>query len=80
MTEPTYNPWHHKPWWCQPWSIILTAITLTGGTWVVTHLWWLTVIVGIPLGLWMSFFVFLWPSLMRQALAQQSSEPLTPPN
>jgi hypothetical protein len=68
------NPWHHKPWWCQPWSILLTGCGLTAGSWLLFHQLWVTVLVGIPLGLWMGFFLLVWPSLMRQALQTRSSE------
>jgi hypothetical protein len=71
MSEATdYKPWEHKPWWCQPWSIVLTGCTAIGGTWWLSHIVWLTILVAIPMSTWMGFFVLVWPSLMRQYLAQ----------
>jgi hypothetical protein len=44
--------WQHKPWWCQPWSILLTGITLIGGSWLVFKIIWLTIIIAIPILTW----------------------------
>jgi hypothetical protein len=61
------NPWSHKPWWCQPWSILLTGITLMGGSWVLWKTIWVTVVVSLPVLIWMSFFLLLWPQLMKNS-------------
>jgi hypothetical protein len=58
------SPWKFKPWWCQPWSIILTAVTLITGSWLVCKIIWLTILVAIPLSIWMGFFIFIWPQMM----------------
>lgn len=71
------NPWQTKPWWCQPWSILLTGCSLIAGSWLMFHLIWLTVLVAIPLMVWMGFFLLIWPRLMRQYL-EQSQGPLSP--
>jgi hypothetical protein len=68
-----YNPWHHKPWWCQPWSILLTGISLIGGSWILFHWIWLTALVTVPIGVWMGFFLLLWPKLMREAAQREDS-------
>ncbi len=60
------NPWKHKPWWCQPWSIVLTTLTLIIGSWLLWKIIWLTVLIAIPVLIWMSFFLFIWPRLMVQ--------------
>lgn len=65
-----YNPWSDKPRWCQPWTILLTGFSLIGGSWLVFHRVWVTGLVSIPLGVWMGFFVLLWPKLMRVAMAE----------
>lgn len=65
--EKSLNIWHYKPWWCQPWSIVLTGITLIGGSWLVLRLWWLTVLVAIPVLTWMIFFVLIYPKLIAQS-------------
>jgi hypothetical protein len=72
QSEPlsTYNPWQAKPWWCQPWSIGLTGITLMGGSWMLFHQWWFTGLVALPVGVWMTYFLILWPSLMRRYQAE----------
>lgn len=70
------NPWNYKPWWCQPWSIILTAITLIGGSWLIFKLIWLTILVAISVLTWMGFFLLIWPKLMIKSgiLEQKSNE------
>lgn len=61
------SPWQYKPWWCQPWSIVLTSCVAIAGSWLLFRTIWVTVLVAIPVLAWMSFFIFLWPSLMRQS-------------
>ncbi|BAY32306.1 hypothetical protein NIES2107_41940 [Nostoc carneum NIES-2107] len=58
------SPWNYKPWWCQPWSIVLTGITLISGSWLVFKTIWLTVIISIPILIWMGFFLLIWPQLI----------------
>jgi len=58
------NPWNYKPWWCQPWSIVLTGTTIIGGSWLLWRIFWLTIIVAIPILIWMGFFLLIWPQLM----------------
>lgn len=70
----SYNPWNYKPWWCQPWSILVTGITLIAGTWLVTKIIWLTILVALPVLAWMGLFLILWPQAMKQA---QTEQPLT---
>jgi hypothetical protein len=62
--------WTLKPWWCQPWSIILTGITLIGGSWWLWHLRWVTIGVAIPVLVWMGFFLLIYPALIMAADAQ----------
>jgi hypothetical protein len=64
MSEQKLNPWNYKPFWCQPWSILLTGITLITGSWLIFKIIWLTVIVAIPILIWMGFFLFVWPQLV----------------
>ncbi|AFY43833.1 DUF6737 family protein [Nostoc sp. PCC 7107] len=65
MTEQKpLNPWEYKPWWCQPWSIILTSVVLISGSCLLFKIVWLTILVSIPVIIWMGFFVFIWPQLM----------------
>jgi hypothetical protein len=67
--------WQIKPWWCQPWSILLTGNGLIGGSWLLLHRWWLTLIVAIPVALWMGFFILFYPRLVKAAgLLDQSLE------
>ncbi len=58
------NPWKYKPWWCQPWSILLTGVTIISGSWLIFHAIWLTVLVSVPVLVWMGFFLLIWPQLM----------------
>jgi len=47
--RPSYNVWSYKPWWCQPWSIALTAISVTVGSWLLFHRYWVTGMVAVPM-------------------------------
>ncbi len=64
------NPWSYKPWWCQPWSILLTGNGMIASSWWLGHRLWLTVLVALPVLMWMGFFLLLWPKLVRQAWAE----------
>ena len=59
--------WQHKPWWCQPWSIALTGFTVIGGSWFWLRIIWLTVLVAVPVLVWMGFFLLVYPRLMAQS-------------
>jgi len=66
MMEKVESPWQHKPWWCQPWSILLTGVTLIVGSWIIFKAVWFTVVVAVPVLVWMGYFLLLWPRLMMQ--------------
>lgn len=44
------------------------------GTWFVTKIVWLTILVALPVLAWMGLFLILWPQAMKQA---HSEQPLT---
>jgi hypothetical protein len=77
MSEHPIDPWSHKPWWCQPWSIVLTGFTLIAASWGLLHLWWVTLLVSVPVLIWMGFFVLLWPRLMVASSLFNNPEDLT---
>ena len=56
VNKPSISVWDYKPWWCQPWSILLTGVTLIGGSWLMLKTIWVTGLVAIPIGAWMGFF------------------------
>ncbi|WP_096595197.1 DUF6737 family protein [Calothrix sp. NIES-2098] len=58
------SPWNYKPWWCQPWSILLTGITIISGTWLLFKTIWLTLLISLPILIWMGFFLLIWPQLI----------------
>ncbi|HIK46808.1 MAG TPA: hypothetical protein IGR64_18325 [Leptolyngbyaceae cyanobacterium M65_K2018_010] len=70
-----YSPWQLKPWWCQPWSIALTGLGLISGSWGLFHRGWLTLLVAIPVTVWMGFFLLLWPRLVRGPEEEQAGTP-----
>ncbi len=72
------NLWKYKPWWCQPWSIFLTGLTLIAGSWIVFKTVWLTVIISIPILVWMGFFLLLWPALIVRGGDLEKFYPLMP--
>lgn len=61
-----FNVWNYKPWWCQPWSIILTGIAIIGGSWLLFHTVWLSIIVALPITAWWSYFLLLYPRMVQQ--------------
>jgi hypothetical protein len=68
MSEPKkVSVWDYKPWWCQPWSIFLTGIALIGGSWFLFEKYWLTGLVAVPIGIWMGFFILIYPRLVVQS-------------
>ena len=64
MTQKSPSVWDYKPWWCQPWSIILTGISLISGSWLLLSNLWITILVAIPVLIWMIYFVLIFPKLM----------------
>ncbi len=60
------NLWTHKPWWCQPWTIILTGISIIGGSWLSFHRLWLTAIISTFITLWWVYFLIIVPRLFKQ--------------
>ncbi|MBD2356541.1 hypothetical protein H6G41_18235 [Tolypothrix sp. FACHB-123] len=68
MTEnKPLSPWNFKPWWCQPWSILLTGVTIISGSWLLFKTIWLTVLISIPILIWMGFFLLIWPQLIMRS-------------
>ncbi|AFY75419.1 hypothetical protein Syn7502_03582 [Synechococcus sp. PCC 7502] len=65
-TEKPDSVWNHKPWWCQPWSILLTGIAIISSSWLLFKLIWLSILVAIPILIWMGFFLILFPRLALQ--------------
>ncbi|NEO87476.1 MAG: hypothetical protein F6J87_24925 [Spirulina sp. SIO3F2] len=70
--QPT-SVWQLKPWWCQPWSIWLTGSGAIATSWLIFHRVWLTGLVGLPLTVWMIYFLLIYPRLFAQMM--QESEP-----
>ena len=68
------SPWKYKPWWCQPWSILLTGVTLIGGSWVIFKTVWLTTLVCVPVLTWMGFFLIIWPKLVISSGVLESEQ------
>ncbi|MDY7002849.1 MAG: DUF6737 family protein [Cyanobacteriota bacterium] len=67
IEQEKFNPWNYKPWWCQPWSILMTGIAIISGSWLVFRIVWLTLIISIPILVWMGFFLVIWPKLMAES-------------
>ncbi|PSF37713.1 hypothetical protein C7H19_09180 [Aphanothece hegewaldii CCALA 016] len=71
MSNPqSFNVWNYKPWWCQPWSILLTGITIIGGTWFLFHKIWLVLVISFPILVWWVYFLIIYPKLVQQALIE----------
>ncbi|WP_036484880.1 DUF6737 family protein [Myxosarcina sp. GI1] len=65
--------WNYKPWWCQPWSIILTGVSIIGGSWLLFHTVWISVGISIPIAVWWVYFLILYPQMMKEYLEQSSN-------
>lgn len=70
--QPT-SVWQLKPWWCQPWSIWLTGSGAIAGSWLLFHRLWVTGLVGLPLTVWMVYFLLIYPRLFAQMLQNDGS-------
>jgi hypothetical protein len=57
--------WAVKPWWCQPWTIVLTGLSVTGGSWLVFEKWWLTTALATGVLLWWWLFLVVVPAAYR---------------
>ena len=66
------NVWNYKPWWCQPWSIILTGISVIGGSWLLFNTIWISILISMPIIVWWIYFLILYPQMMQKYLASQS--------
>ena len=73
MTQKSPSIWNYKPWWCQPWSIILTGISLIGGSWLLLLNLWITIFVAIPVLIWMTYFVLIFPKLAIASIEKDPS-------
>lgn len=70
----SFNPWNYKPWWCQPWSILLTGVVVMTGSWLVFKSLWLTIPLSLLIFVWWSYFLILWPQLIRESLKSDETE------
>jgi hypothetical protein len=59
--------WSYKPWWCQPWSILLTGVTLISGSWLLFKTLWVSILIAVPILVWMGFFLLLYPRLALES-------------
>ncbi len=73
--ENSESLWSHKPWWCQPWSILLTGTLLITGSWILFHTLWLTIVVALPVLVWMGFFIIVVPRLWTRSAADLREHP-----
>ncbi len=60
------SPWNYKPWWCQPWSILLTGTVVITGSWLLAKVIWLTLLISLPILLWWTYFLLIWPQLIEK--------------
>jgi hypothetical protein len=71
------NPWNYKPWWCQPWSILLTGVVIVLGSWAILKTVWVTVLVSLPILIWWTYFLLIWPQLIRLSDTLENNQQLT---
>ncbi|NES81332.1 MAG: hypothetical protein F6K10_07915 [Moorea sp. SIO2B7] len=63
-SQKSLNPWNYKPWWCQPWSIVLTGVLIVSSSWLLLKNIWVTIVVSLPILVWWTYFLILWPRLI----------------
>ena len=68
-----FSVWKYKPWWCQPWSIILTGVSIIGGSWLLAKILWMTILLSVPILAWWGYFLILYPQLVKEAYFAESS-------
>ncbi|HEY9694440.1 MAG TPA: DUF6737 family protein [Oculatellaceae cyanobacterium] len=78
-TQTSLNPWNYKPWWCQPWSILLTGVTIIFSSWLLAKTIWVTLLISIPVVVWMGYFLLIWPRLMRRYMENSLSDGVPQP-
>ncbi len=59
--------WDYKPWWCQPWSIVLTGVAIVAASWFGLHRWWVSGLVALPVLVWWTIFLVLYPRAIAQS-------------
>ncbi|WP_293072838.1 DUF6737 family protein [Moorena sp. SIO3H5] len=74
-TQKKFNPWSYKPWWCQPWSIILTGGLIIFSIWLVFKTIWITVLGAMPILLWWTYFLLIWPELIKSIATSSEGTP-----
>ncbi|WP_083305004.1 DUF6737 family protein [Moorena producens] len=72
-TEKKFNPWSYKPWWCQPWSILLTGSVILLSIWVVFKTIWITLLAAMPIMLWWTYFLLIWPELIKSSVMSEGT-------
>ena len=65
--------WDYKPGWCQPWSIILTGVTIVGGSWLILHNTWISLAVSLPIVAWWVYFLIIYPKAFAEYIATQQT-------
>ncbi|MGL5034088.1 MAG: DUF6737 family protein [Microcystaceae cyanobacterium] len=66
------NLWQSKPWWCQPWTIVLTGLTAIALSWFIFHRLWLTIPLGLLIGVWWTYFLILLPRLIEKHYTEKN--------
>jgi hypothetical protein len=70
--------WQSKPWWCQPWTIILTGVLIVSSSWLVLHTWWISIPLGILIGVWWLYFLVIVPRMLQQMAEEQANQSGSP--
>ncbi|MGB3693596.1 MAG: DUF6737 family protein [Spirulinaceae cyanobacterium] len=73
FNQDSLNPWNYKPWWCQPWSILLTGTVVIAGSWLLTKTIWLTLLISLPILLWWTYFLLIWPQLIKSSILKNQN-------
>jgi heme/copper-type cytochrome/quinol oxidase subunit 2 len=76
MNQPKpYSVWDEKPRWCQPWTILATGIAIIGITWLLFRIWWLILLISLPIALWWFVFLILYPQAARRIHGEGAIDP-----
>jgi hypothetical protein len=46
---------------------VLTGTTIIAGSWVLVKTIWVTVLVALPILVWWTYFLAIWPQVMKRS-------------
>jgi hypothetical protein len=53
---------------------MLTGVTIIFSSWLLAKTIWVTLLISIPVVVWMGYFLLIWPPLMKRYLENSLSD------